>query len=98
MTIQERYGRDLKGLPVTLIWANHPNPLPMAVSNSLLLGCSLCGMNIRLVRPQGYDLDPAIIDRATKLIKKAGGEITITDNIDERYEGSSVVYAKSWAA
>ena len=98
MTIQERYGKDLKGLPVTLTWANHPNPLPMAVPNSFLLGCSLYGMNIRFVRPHGYDLDPAIMDRATKLIKKAGGEITITDNIDEGYEGTRVVYAKSWGS
>jgi N-acetylornithine carbamoyltransferase len=98
MAIKERYGRDLKGLSVTLTWANHPNPLPMAVPNSFLLACSLYGMNIRFVRPQGYDLDPVIMDRAIKLIKKAGGKINITDNIDEGYRESRVVYAKSWGS
>jgi N-acetylornithine carbamoyltransferase len=98
MTIMENNGTDVKGLPVTLTWANHPNPLPMAVPNSFLLASSLFGMDVRFVRPNGYDLDPMIMEKAEKLCRDAGGRLTVTDNVKEGYVGSRVVYAKSWGS
>jgi N-acetylornithine carbamoyltransferase len=98
MTMQERYGKNLKGVPVTITWANHPNPLPMAVPNSILLTCSLFGMDVRFVRPPAYDLDREIMERAAALSKKAGGRITVIGDPDGGYEGSKVVYAKSWGS
>jgi N-acetylornithine carbamoyltransferase len=98
MTIREKFGGDLRGFPITITWANHPNPLPMAVPNSILLACSLFGMETRFVRPSGYDLDPWIMDRERELSKKAGGSVTVTDNLKEGYRGSRVVYAKSWGS
>jgi len=98
MTIRERYGRDLAGLPVTITWAYHPNPLPMAVPNSILTACALFGMDIRFVRPEGYDLDHEIMQNAENLCKNAGGRLTVTDTIEEGYSGSKVVYAKSWGS
>jgi N-acetylornithine carbamoyltransferase len=98
MTIQERYGKDLRGLPVTLTWANHPNPLPMAVPNSFLLACALFGMDIRFVRPSGYDLDTDIMNRARELAGEAGGTLKVTDDFREGFEGAKVVYPKSWGS
>jgi N-acetylornithine carbamoyltransferase len=98
MTMQERYGRNLRGVPITITWANHPNPLPMAVPNSILLACSLFGMDVRFVRPTGYDLDAEIMKRAKELSKKSGGNITVWENPHNGYEGSKVVYAKSWGS
>jgi N-acetylornithine carbamoyltransferase len=98
MTVMEKHGRDLKGLPVTVTWAYHPNPLPMAVPDSILTGCALFGMDIRFVRPDGYDLDPEIMQNAKNICKKAGGRLTVTDTIEEGYSGSKVVYAKSWGS
>ncbi|KPJ83442.1 MAG: hypothetical protein AMS17_17555 [Spirochaetes bacterium DG_61] len=98
MTIMEAYGTDVKGCPVTITWANHPNPLPMAVPNSILLTCALFGMDVRFLRPQGYDLDPSIMERAEKMCSTAGGRLTVTDNFKKGYTGSRVVYAKSWGS
>jgi len=99
MTIREKYGKDVKGLPVTLTWAWHPNPLPMAVPNSFLLACSLLGMEIRFTRPgKDYDLDPSIMESASELAQKAGGRVIITDDIREGFSKSKVVYAKSWGS
>ena len=98
MTIQEKYGKDLKGLPITITWANHVNPLPMAVPNSILLACSIFGMDIRFVCPPKYGLDTCIMNRAQDLSKVSGGKITVTDNISEGFKGSKVVYAKSWGS
>jgi N-acetylornithine carbamoyltransferase len=98
MTIMERYGDDVRDLPVTITWANHPNPLPMAVPNSILLTCALFGMDIRFLRPRGYDLDPSIMERAEGLCADAGGTFRVTDKVEEGYRGSRVVYAKSWGS
>lgn len=98
MTVKERFGREIRGLPITITWANHPNPLPMAVANSILLASSLFGMDVRLVRPQGYDLDERVMGRALDLAKQSKGSIRITDSIEEGFKGSKVVYAKSWGS
>jgi N-acetylornithine carbamoyltransferase len=98
MTIKEHFGGDIRGLPVTITWANHPNPLPMAVANSILLASCRFGMDVRLVRPEGYDLDEGVMDRAKELLKESKGSIQVTDNIKEGFKGSKVVYAKSWGS
>jgi N-acetylornithine carbamoyltransferase len=98
MTIREKYGKNLKGVPITITWANHPKPLPMAVPNSILLASASFGMDVRFLRPSGYDLDRMILDRAKDLSQNSGGKLTVTDNIEEGYKDSRVVYAKSWGS
>jgi N-acetylornithine carbamoyltransferase len=98
LTIRERYGPDLQGLPVTITWTNHPHPLPMAMPNSILLTCARFGIDIRLLRPNGYDLDPEITERAREFCTDSGGSLLVTDDIQRGYEGSKVVYAKSWGS
>jgi N-acetylornithine carbamoyltransferase len=98
LTIRERFGPDLQGLPVTITWANHPNPLPMAVPNSILLACARFGMDIRFLRPEGYDLDPEIMEQARALCGESGGSLRATDDVKKGYGGSRVVYAKSWGS
>jgi N-acetylornithine carbamoyltransferase len=98
MTIQEKFGKNLKGLPITVSWANHPKPLPMAVPNSIVLASALFGMDVRLVRPEGYDLDEGITSKARELSRRSGGSFTVTDDIERGYGGSKVVYAKSWGS
>jgi len=98
MTMMERFGKNMRGIPITIAWANHPKPLPMAVPNSILLVCALFGMEIRLLRPPGYDLDTAIMEKAEELSRNAGGKIIVTDDFDRGFRGSRVVYAKSWGS
>ena len=98
MTIQEEFGRDLRGVPITISWANHPKPLPMAVPNTILLASSVFGMDVRLVRPEGYDLDETLTARARGLAEKYGGALTVTDDFKKGFGGSKVVYAKSWGS
>ena len=97
LTVKETYGKT-KDIPITITWAYHPNPLPMAVPNSILLTSTLMGMNVRLLYPEGYDLDDDIINKAKNLSKNSGGSLYITHNIEEAFEKSLVVYAKSWGS
>jgi N-acetylornithine carbamoyltransferase len=98
MTIQEKFGKDLKGLPIAVSWANHPKPLPMAVPNSILLASALFGMDVRLVRPEGYDLDERVMAKAKELTTRYGGTLTVTDDVRRGFGQSKVVYAKSWGS
>lgn len=89
MTIREKLGAGKKR--VVLTWAWHPKPLPMAVPNSFALGAAQMGHDLVIAHPKGYELDE-------ELIGAAGGNIEITNDIDEAFSGAEVVYAKSWGA
>jgi N-acetylornithine carbamoyltransferase len=89
MTIREKLGAGKKR--VVLTWAWHPKPLPMAVPNSFALGAAQMGHDLVIAHPKGYELDE-------ELIGAAGGNIEITNDIDEAFSGAEVIYAKSWGA
>ena len=80
---------------VALTWAYHPRPLPMAVAHSALLAFTRAGYRVRLVHPDGFDLDDEVVHRAREL---AGGRLDISHDMDAGLEGASVIYAKSWGA
>lgn len=97
MTVRERLG-DTRGRRVLLTWAYHPKALPMAVPNSFALGASRLGVDLVLARPEGYALDPGIMEVARANARAAGGSVRETDDPDEGFEGAEIVYAKSWGA
>jgi N-acetylornithine carbamoyltransferase len=89
MTIREKLGAGRKR--VVLTWAWHPKPLPMAVPNSFALAAAQMGHDLVIAHPPGYELDE-------ELISAAGGNLEITNDIDEAFSGAEVIYAKSWGA
>jgi N-acetylornithine carbamoyltransferase len=96
MTIREKKGQGKKR--VLLTWAWHPKPLPMAVPNSFLLASAQMGHDVMVAHPKGYELDPELIALAESRAKAEGGNVTITNDIEEGFEGAEVVYAKSWGS
>jgi len=86
----------LRGKRLALSWAPHPKPLPAAVPNQVLLTASMLGMDITLAHPEGFDLDPQIVGRATGLARVGGGALTVSHSPDAA-AGADVVYAKSWS-
>lgn len=92
---------DLLGVPrkakLALTWAWHLKPLPHAVPNSTLCMAAQRGMEVVLIRPDGYDLHPDAIAEAERLARASGGSIAIT-NDRAQVAGAHVVYAKSWGS
>jgi N-acetylornithine carbamoyltransferase len=80
---------------IALTWAYHPRALPMAVTNSALLAFLRAGYRVNLAHPQGFDLDPEIMDHAGTL---GGDRLRVTHDMDEGVRGAHVIYAKSWGA
>ncbi len=80
-----------------LSWAYHPKPLPYAVPSSALNMALLRGMNVTVLRPEGYGLPGQMRSRAEAAARLGGGTWRETDDRTEAMEGAHVLYCKSWA-
>jgi N-acetylornithine carbamoyltransferase len=95
-TLVEKLG-DPRGRKYILTWAWHPKPLPVATPHSQLVAACDLGMDVTLLRPPGYDLDPEVTAAARARAEALGGSLTETDDQAAAYEGAEVVCAKSWS-
>jgi len=84
-TIREKKGR-LKGLK--LAWVGDGNN----VCNSLLLGCTLVGMNISSACPKGYEPSAEIVEQARKNAKRSGAKLEIINDPKKAVAGADVIY------
>lgn len=96
LTVREKLGEGPKR--VTLTWAWHPKPLPMAVPNSFALAASEMGHELTIAHPPGYELDEELIQEINLRAFDAGAKVTVTNDIEEAFDGAEVVYAKSWGS
>ena len=90
--------REWRGRKITITWANHPNPLPMAVANAIVLATSVMGMDVTLSHPDGFDLDSGILETARRASAGSGGSLRFSRDRMAGAEGAEIVYAKSWGA
>ena len=96
MTIREKLGEGRK--KVLLTWAWHPKPLPMAVPNSFALAAAQMGHDLVIAHPRGYELDDELMDTVRQKADAEGGSVAISHEHDQAFEGTEVVYAKSWGS
>lgn len=87
-----------RGKKYVLTWAYHPKPLPVATPHSQLLAAADLGMDITILRPEGYDLGPDMMEAARKRTESQGGSLSTTADIEKGMKGAKVVCAKSWAS
>ncbi len=90
LTIQETFGSLAK---LTLSYVGDGNN----VANSLLLGCALVGMNIRIATPKGFEPNAAIIAKA-QAIAGDRTQILITSDPEIATKGANVLYTDVWAS
>ena len=96
LTIKEKLGEGRKR--VTLTWAWHPKPLPMAVPNSFALAAAQMGHELTIAHPPGYELDDELVGQLNEQAFDAGTTVNFTQDIEEAFDGAEVVYAKSWGS
>ena len=96
MTIREKLGAG--GKRVALTWAWHPKPLPMAVPNSFALAAAQMGHEMVIAHPEGYELDDELMQTISRQAAEAGGSIEVTNDVDAAFDGTEVIYAKSWGS
>jgi N-acetylornithine carbamoyltransferase len=81
-----------------LSWGYHPKALPLAVSAATIHMAAKRGMNIVHLRPPGFELPPAIMDKARKAAAASGGSVSETTDRREAMEGAHVIYTKSYSS
>ena len=97
VTMQEALGTT-KNKKYVLTWAPHPKALPLATPHSQLLLPSRFGLDITLVHPPGFDLDPEIIKKSKNYAESSGGSLTQTNNQETAFQDADIIMAKSWAS
>jgi N-acetylornithine carbamoyltransferase len=87
-----------QGGKFVLSWAYHPRPLPLAVPSATVHMAAMRGMDVTVLRPDGFALPEQIMHKAKQAAAASGGSLTETDDRAEALEGAHVIYAKSWSS
>ncbi|NJM58493.1 MAG: ornithine carbamoyltransferase, partial [Synechococcales cyanobacterium RU_4_20] len=98
-TIQAEFG-SLTGL--TLAYCGDGNNM----AHSLMLGCALSGMHVRIAAPEGYQPLPEIVTQAQTIAQtialeaasSAASEVLVTSDVQAAVQGAHVVYTDVWAS
>ena len=91
-------GTPANGGKFVLSWTWHPRPLPLAVPAATVHMAAMRGMDVTVLRPEGFELPDAIMDKARQAAAMSGGSVTETDDRSDAMQGSQVIYANSWAS
>jgi ornithine carbamoyltransferase len=91
MTIQECFG-NLSRLTLTYVGDGNN------VANSLMLGCALAGMNVRIATPIGYEPNVKVVEQARAIAKSNQTEVIITNDPEAGVKGVNVLYTDVWAS
>src|SRR5688572_3766452 len=93
---------DEIGVPQTgrfvLSWAWHPKALPLAVPAAAVHMAAQRGMEVVVLRPEGFGLPEPVMERARRAAALSGGSVRETTEREEAMVGAHAVYAKSWTA
>lgn len=89
-TVQETFGR-LEGLTLTYVGDGNN------MAHSLLLGCAMAGMGIRIASPENYQPLPELVEQA-RAIASGKTEVTVTTDPITAVKGTNVIYTDVWAS
>ncbi len=81
-----------------LSWTWHPQPMPFAVPAATVHMAALRGMDVTVLRPKGFELPDAIMDKARQAAAMSGGSVTESDDRSSAMQGAQVLYVNSWAS
>ena len=89
MTIEEHKGR-LEGLKITYVGDSNN------VSNSIMQGCTIMGMNVTIGSPKGYTPVPEIMKNAVALSKEYGTKLEVVGSPAEAVRNADVIYTDTF--
>ncbi len=81
-----------------LSWAWHPRALPLAVPAAAVHMAAMRGMEVIVLRPEGFALPQPVMARARAAAEAAGGSVRETSDRAEALQGARVLYVKEWGA
>jgi len=81
-----------------LSWVNHPRALPLAVPAATVHMAAMRGMEVVVLRPDGFALPAPIMQKAAAAAAAAGGTLRETSDREDAMNGAHVIYAKEWGS
>ena len=81
-----------------LSWVHHPRALPLAVPAATVHMAAQRGMEVVVLRPDGYALPDGIMRKARAAAEASGGSVTETSDRSTALAGAQVLYAKEWGS
>ncbi len=90
LTVQAEFG-TCEGLTMTYLGDGNN------VAHSLILGCALIGMNVRIATPEGYEPDSDIVKKAEALAQ-GRSDVIITHDAKAAALGAHTLYTDVWAS
>jgi N-acetylornithine carbamoyltransferase len=91
-------GIPQQGGKFVLSWAYHPRALPLAVPSATVHMAAMRGMDVTVLRPEGFELPEAVMHKAKQAAASSGGSVSETADRAAALEGAHVIYAKSWSS
>ena len=91
-------GIPAQGGKFVLSWAYHPLALPLAVPAATVHMAAMRGMDVTVLRPEGFALPEAIMQKARAAAAGSGGSVAETEDRESAMQGAQVIYAKSWSS
>ena len=91
LTIQEQFG-TLKGLNFVYIGDGRNN-----MANSLLIGSSKMGINIRIIAPKSLWPNEEIVDICRDYAKTSGSEVILSEDIND-VKDADIIYTDVWCS
>src|SRR3954466_35815 len=83
---------------LVLSWVNHPRAVPRAVPAATVHMAAMRGMEVVVLRPEGFALPAAIMQKAAAAAAATGGSVRETSDRDDALTGAHVIYAKEWGS
>ncbi|HEX2704328.1 MAG TPA: knotted carbamoyltransferase YgeW [Candidatus Lustribacter sp.] len=89
---------NLRGKKLAMTWAYSPSyGKPLSVPQGMIALMTRFGMDVTLAHPQGYDVMAQTREIAATNAGQSGGRFSVTDSMEEAFEGADIVCPKSWA-
>ena len=89
MTIEEHKGK-LEGLKITYVGDSNN------VSNSIMQGCTIMGMDVTIGSPKGYTPSETILKKSNDLSKKYGTTLEVVTEPHDAVKNADVIYTDTF--
>ncbi|MBP9027717.1 MAG: ornithine carbamoyltransferase [Aminivibrio sp.] len=93
LTLQENFGRVLKGLRLVYCGDGRNN-----MSNALMIGCAKLGMHYVIASPASLFPEAGLLEQCRALAAGSGGSVTVFENPVEAVKGADAVYTDVWVS
>jgi N-acetylornithine carbamoyltransferase len=95
--LRQHWGREqVKGKKLLQVWGHGALARSWCSVQESILISSRFGMDVTLAYPEGYDLDPRVIEQTRENCRENGASFAIENDPVECYQGADVVYSRNW--